>query len=139
LAEPEARGDADRGVLVTEQFLRLRRPGHQLAVEQQPVAAESIEEPTAVGGIPDACEQLAFELIVVEEPAAGTRVARAEALVDDTEAATRNVLVTAHDDNRTRAHVLLLADDLRYARLPVIGEGLGRMLEQLRIRARLRG
>ncbi len=50
----------------------------------------------------------------------------------DPEAARRHPLVAAGDDDRARAHVLLLADDALDAVAAVRGEGLGRVLEHPR-------
>ena len=109
-------------------MLRLRRPGHQLAVEQQPVARQLVEQPCRIGRGADALEERRFELDVVEEAAAGARVADTEALVDDAEAPASNALVATDDHDRARAHVLLLADHVRHAFVAVVRERLRGML-----------
>ena len=64
------------GVLAAEQLLRLRRPGHQLAVEADPVGLELLPEAGGVERRAHAVEQLRLERRVVEEAPAGAGVAR---------------------------------------------------------------
>src|SRR5207249_9997008 len=92
-----------------------------------------------VGRGADALEERLLELRVVEEAAAGARVTDAEAFIDDTEAAPGEACVTADDDDRARAHVLLLAEHVRDAFVAVVRERFRRMLEQAGFLAGLRG
>src|SRR5207245_4432286 len=87
----------------------------------------------------DALEERLLELRVVEEASAGARVTDAEAFIDDAEAAPSDVFVAANDDDRARAHVLLLADHARDAFVAVVRERFRRMLDQAGLLARLRG
>ena len=59
--------------------------------------------------------------------------------VGDAEPLPRRLLVPADDDDGPRAHVLLLADDLRDTLAAVVGERLGGMLQQARLAAGLAG
>ena len=68
--------------------------------------------------------------VVVEEPPAGAGVDDAGLAGGHAEPLPRRRLVPADDDDGPRAHVLLFADDLRDALVAVVGERLGRMLQQ---------
>src|SRR6266542_2999573 len=80
LAQAEAGRRSDGRVLPAQQLLGLGRPGHQLAVEQEPIGLEPLEQLAALGRVTHTREQLPLDLVVV---------------------------VAADDDDRPRAHVLL--------------------------------
>ena len=69
---------------------------------------------------------------IVEERPAGARVDRAGLAAVDAEALARDVGVAAHDHDRARSHVLLLADHVRDAGAPVLRERLLGMLQEIR-------
>ena len=122
---------ADRRVLALDQFDGLRRPRHQLAVEHEPVGAQLAPQLGGVGGLADAAERRLGLLAVVEERPAGSGVDRARLAAVDAEALAGDVGVAADDDDRARAHVLLLADHVRDAVGSVFSERALRVLEQV--------
>src|SRR5262245_5116422 len=75
----------DRRVLRAYQLLRLRRPGHQLAVEADPVALELLPDAGGVERPRDAVEERRARGVVGEERPPGPGVDRAGAAVDDAE------------------------------------------------------
>ncbi len=68
-----ARGGADRRVLVAQQLLGLGAPGHQLAVQQQPVAVQFVPQPGARGGVAHPRQQRLLQRSIVEEAPPGAR------------------------------------------------------------------
>src|ERR1700730_3189597 len=46
------------GILLLKQLLRFRRPGHQFAIEAEPVGSEFVPEAGLFGGHPKAVEEL---------------------------------------------------------------------------------
>ena len=74
---------AHRRVLVADQFLRLRRPRQQFAVQGEPIRAEVVQERSA--GVAESGDQCAHGGGVVEERSAGAGVDHAGAAVADPE------------------------------------------------------
>ena len=96
----------------------------------QPLSSVS-QMPAESAGCPDAIERVLCLGAAVEELTAGARVDRARLAVVDPEPVRGDVGVAADDDDRARAHVLLLADDLRDALGSVLGECILWMLERV--------
>src|SRR5262245_22382870 len=61
LAKADARRRSDRGVLLTDEFERLCRPRHQLAIEADPIGVEALPELVSIEGAPNRREQLPLE------------------------------------------------------------------------------
>jgi hypothetical protein len=134
--ERRACGAPRGGVLPAQQFLRLRGPRHQLAVEREPVGVE-LRPPVAFRDrLAEQFEETRLGRGVVEEAAAGAGVDDSGFALDS-EPPLRRGFVPAHDHHRPRAHVLLLADDAVEVLVPVVGERLGGVFEELRQRRRL--
>ena len=129
--EAGAGGGADARVLAADQLAGLGRPGQQLAVEQQPAGVELVPEPGRLGGAADVGERGLGLSAVVEEGTAGAGVDRAGLAGLDPEALARRGLVAAGDDDRPRAHVLLLADHPADTGAAELGERLVGVLEQV--------
>ena len=112
---------ADRGVLLAQQLLRLRRPRHQLAVEAAPSRfANASQQPGRADRRCGRAPATRLERRVVEEAAARCACSRSRCPRSTTPKRSRAAcFVAAHDDDRARAHVLLLADDA--ARRPACG------------------
>ena len=96
----------------------------------QPVASSSHSPaaPAAARTRPSAASVSAAR---IEERAARARVDRAGLAVVDPEALAGDAGVATDDDDRPRAHVLLLADHARHAGAAVLGERVLGMLEQV--------
>ncbi len=75
-------------------------------------------------------EEPPFQILVVEEPTPRPGGNDAGLAGGHAEPFACGLLVTADDDDRPRAHVLFLADDLRDALVAEVGERLGRVLQQ---------
>src|SRR5262249_5050376 len=101
-----------RGVLLEDEALRLSRPGHQLAVEDDPVRVELGPEASRRHGLAHFIDEGCLQLVVGEEAPSHPRVADPGAVTGDAEAAGGDLLVAADDHHGARAHVLLLADYL---------------------------
>src|SRR6185312_5253481 len=100
LAEGDARGRSDRGVLLSHEFERLCRPRHQLAIEAHPIGVETFPETTSIERGTHRSQQLSLERRVLEEAAPGTRVADAVFAFEDSKPLPRRRLASAHDDDR---------------------------------------
>src|SRR5262249_30734197 len=77
LAQADARRRPDRGVLLANEFQRLRRPGHQFAIEAHPIGLELLPESGPIERTSDGSEQFAFERYILEEATSRARVANA--------------------------------------------------------------
>ena len=101
-----------RSVLLAKQILRLRRPRHQFAIKAQPISCKLVPQTRLGRRCLNATEELPLQHAVVEEPPASPRVADADLVLRDPESTQCCVTVAANDHDRTRPHVLLLADHL---------------------------
>ncbi len=138
--EHRAGRGTDGGVLRPQQPGRLQRPRHQLRVQQQPVRLEVVPQTGLADRRAHPVEYLLAEGVVVEERASSAGVegpggasptlgcARAGG-APIPEALAGRLRVPAHQDHRTRAHVLLLAHDPGDTVRLVLREGLGRVLQ----------
>src|SRR5262249_51954518 len=77
LAQTDARRRSDRRVLLSNQFERLGRPRHQLAVEAHPIGVETFPETISIERATHRSQQLSLERQVLEEATSGARVADA--------------------------------------------------------------
>ena len=127
-----ARRRADRRVLVAHQLLGLRAPRQQLGVEQQPRRVELVEQPGRLGGRGQPRRRASSSASESKNGAAGARPHRTGRVAGRAEPRARRVERAAHEHDRARAHVLLLAHD-RVDALGAVGvERLVRVLEQVR-------
>src|SRR5262245_15461301 len=60
-------GGANRRVLLSNELLRLRRPGHELAVQANPIGLQAIPEPGPIEPIAHQAEHITLDGVVVEE------------------------------------------------------------------------
>ena len=118
---------------MAEQVLRLGRPRHDLGIEADPVGIQRLPQSAGIECTVDSRQELGGERRL-EERTSGAGVAHADTLAHDAETFPRHVLVAADHDHGARAHVLLFADHVRDALLPVVGKRFGRMLEEVRVR-----
>lgn len=66
-------GGSDRRILLLQQPLRLRVPGHQFAVEAGPVGPELLPEACALQRRAELLQQPLMERRIVEKPSPGAR------------------------------------------------------------------
>ncbi|RFC52732.1 MAG: hypothetical protein DVB22_000315 [Verrucomicrobia bacterium] len=128
--EGRARGGADGGVLLLEEFLGFGGPRHQFAVEAEPIRFEFVPEAGGGGGIADSGQEVRFDPCVVEEASAGAGEAGADALALDAEAPEGGFFVAADHDHGAGPHVFFLTDHAGDALVAVVGEGFRRVFQQ---------
>lgn len=71
MGERRASRGADRRVLLPQKIERLGRPGHQLGIQHQPVAAQLVPEADCASGRRQSSQQLALGFGLGKESAAG--------------------------------------------------------------------
>ena len=130
------RGAPGGRVLSPQQLLRLRRPRHQLAVQRDPVGVELRPPPGRGERVAHDREERGLYLWRVEETAAGTSGDNAT-LTGDMKPPQSGGFVLAHDDDRARTHVLLLAHHPLDVLLLVVAERLRGVFQEVRERRRL--
>lgn len=123
-------GGADSGVLAANEVAGLGTPGEQFCVERQPVSIEPIPQVGGSNRVPGALDDPRLPDSIGEERSPGSGVHSAANRVVDVKPTGGDLSVTTHDDDGTRTHALLFADDLRYSGAPIRAEGLGWVLEK---------
>src|SRR2546428_167062 len=126
---------SDGRILGAEQLLGLRGPRQQLAVESKPSRLQLLPEAGRLDRSSDAIEERILHPSIGEELPARPGVDDAGALSVAAEALSRELGRATDDDDRARAHVLLLAD---HARNAVATEGIERLSGVLEQRAAVR-
>src|SRR4051812_47323522 len=114
-------------VLLAQEFLRFRGPGHEFAIETEPIGREIFPKTSLANGKSNTLEKFTFKSRVREEAASSTRGANAKFIFHDTEAPQRCVPVTTDDDDGARSHVLLLANNLLDTFFAKVGKSFGRV------------
>src|SRR5262249_35508393 len=105
-------------------------PGHQLAIQTEPVCLEGLPQTTALAGVTYSVDNLALQRQIGKESPARTRVDDAPAVIGDAKAFSRRGIIAADEYHRPGAHVLLLAYDLWHTLRAIVGERLGWMLQE---------
>src|SRR4051812_6379877 len=125
-----AGSDSDGSVLPADQLLRLRGPGHQLAIYAHPSGLKFFPIPRRCTRTLDAREKLALQISVGEESAAGSGQASSDSFIADPKTPGGRLFITTNDHDRSRSHVLFFADDFLHAFMREVVECLCGMLEQ---------
>src|SRR6185312_15615559 len=112
------------------EFLRLRRPRHQLAVETEPVSVKLFPEVRGLDRVLNRRNELSLHREVIEKSPARARVTNARCIFSDTKTLPRCILIAANNDDGARTHVLLFANHSRDTLLAIVSKRFRGMLEQ---------
>src|SRR5439155_11427984 len=99
----------------------LRGPRHQFAVKKEPVGLEFVPESFSVEGLTEPVEHRDFEAVVSEEAATRPCVADTGFRGNDPKTLPGDLRIPTDNDDGTRAHVLLFADNVIHAILADVG------------------
>src|SRR5215831_3859566 len=129
MGESRARRGPSRCELLTNEGLRLGGPGHDLRIKERPGGGMALPEPDLSHCGAHAGQDGLCRGAVLKEGPASPRVDHSGLAAGHAKAVPCCIHVSANDQQRPGAHMLLFDDDLAYALFAIVGERLVRMLE----------